>query len=44
MVEIKGILEVAKSHAMLGDFVKAQRFFEESKKMLNAYVECVNCF
>jgi hypothetical protein len=44
MVEIKGILEVAKSHAMLGDFVKAQRFFEEAKKMLNKYVECVNCF
>jgi hypothetical protein len=43
MVGVKGTLEVAKSHTLLGDFVKAQRFFEQAKKMLNTYNECVNC-
>lgn len=42
MLEIKGVIEVAKSHALLGDFVKAQRFFESAKKMLNTYNESVN--
>jgi len=43
MMEIKGILTVAKAHAKLGDFVKASRFFEEARKMLNEYVECKDC-
>ena len=43
MTKVKFLLEVAKSHAKLGDFVKAQRFFEESKKLLSRYVECKNC-
>ena len=43
MTKVKFLLDVAKSHAMLGDFVKAQRFFEESKKLLSRYVECKNC-
>jgi hypothetical protein len=41
MVEVKGLIEVAKSHALLGDFVKAQRYFESSKKMLNDYLDCL---
>lgn len=43
MLFIKGLVEVAKAHAMLGDFVKAQRFFEEAKKKLKKYVECSDC-
>lgn len=43
MMNIKGIMEVAKSHAMLGDFVKAQRFFCEAEKLLEKYVDCKNC-
>lgn len=43
MTKIKFLLDVAKSHAMLGDFVKAQRFFEESKSLLNKMVECKDC-
>lgn len=43
MVETDGILKVAKSHTMLGDFTKAQKFFEEAKSRLNKYNECQNC-
>ena len=43
MMQVKFLVEVAKSHAMLGDFVKAQRFFEDAKKKLRKYVECKNC-
>lgn len=43
MVKIKYVLDVAKSHAMLGDFVKADRYFQESKKLLKRFVECKNC-
>ena len=43
MTKVKFLLDVAKSHAMLGDFVKAQRFFEDSKKLLKKYVECKDC-
>ena len=43
MVKIKYVLDVAKSHAMLGDFVKADRYFVEAKKLLNRYLECKNC-
>lgn len=40
MTNVKFLEYVAKSHTVLGDFVKAQRFFEESKKMLNQYLNC----
>ena len=40
---IKGIVSVAEAHAHQGDFVKAQRFFEQAKKLLNKRVECNNC-
>ena len=43
MMQVKFLVEVAKSHAMLGDFVKAQRFFEDAKRKLRKYVECKNC-
>ena len=43
MTKVKFLLDVAKSHAMLGDFVKAQRFFEEAKSLLKKYVECKDC-
>jgi hypothetical protein len=38
MTKIKFLVEVAKSHAILGDFVNAQRYFEETKQMLKNYV------
>ena len=40
MTKIKFLLSVAESHTVLGDFVKAQRFFEEAKKTLNDYTKC----
>lgn len=43
MVKIKYILDVAKSHAMSGDFVKSNKYFQESKKLLQRFVECKNC-
>ena len=43
MTKVKFLLDVAKSHAMLGDFVKAQKFFEEAKSLLKKYVECKDC-
>ena len=43
MMFIKGLLSVAEAHAHEGDFVKAQRFFEEAKKFLKKRVECKNC-
>lgn len=43
MVKIKYVLDVAKSHAMLGDFVKADRYFQEAKKLLKQFVECKDC-
>ena len=43
MTEVKFMLDVAKSHASLGNFVKAHRFFEEAKLLLKKYVECKDC-
>ncbi len=43
MMKIKFYEEEAKSQAMLGDFVEAQKYFEEAKKMLQKYSECKNC-
>lgn len=39
----QSILTVAKSHAKLGDFVKAQRFFDQARKLLKKYVDCKDC-
>lgn len=44
MVQIQGVITVAKSHAMLGDFSNAQRFFTQAKDMLKKYSDCKNCF
>ena len=41
MVKTEGILKVAKAHAMLGDFIKAQRYFEQATNRLNKYIECI---
>ena len=43
MTKIKYTLDVAKSHTMFGDIVKANRYFQEAKKMLQKYTECKNC-
>ena len=43
MTKIKYVLDVAKAHAMDGDFVKANRYFQEAKKLLKRFVECKNC-
>lgn len=43
MTKIKYTLDVAKSHAMFGDVVKANRYFIEAKKLLNRYLECKDC-
>jgi hypothetical protein len=36
MLSVKWLLIVAKAHAKLGDFVKAQRFFDSAKKLLKS--------
>ena len=41
MTKIRFLLDVAKSHTLMGDFVKAQRFFEESKGLLKTHIECI---
>ena len=43
MTKIKYVLDVAKSHTMDGNFVEANRYFNESKKLLKKYVDCKNC-
>lgn len=43
MLDIKWLLTVAKSHAYTGDFVKADRFFEEARKLLKKYSDCKDC-
>ena len=43
MAKVKYVLEVAKAHTMNGNFVEANRYFNESKKLLKKYVECKNC-
>jgi hypothetical protein len=40
---INGMLLGAKSHTMDGNFTKAQRFFEEAKKLLKKHIECREC-
>ena len=41
MTKIRFLLDVAKSHTLMGDFVKAQRFFEKSKGLLKTHIECI---
>jgi len=41
--DIDWLIKVAKSHAKLGDFVKADRFFTEAKDELRTLVNCVDC-
>jgi hypothetical protein len=43
MLKVKYVLDVAKSHAMDGDYVKSNRYFQEAKKLLKRYVECKDC-
>ena len=43
MVKIKYTLEAAKYNTMLGDFVKANRYFQEAKKLLKRFVDCKDC-
>lgn len=43
MTKIKYVLDVAKANTMQGDFVKANRYFQEAKKLLKRYVDCKNC-
>lgn len=43
MTKIKYILEVSKAHAMDGNFVESNRYFQESKKLLKKYLECKDC-
>lgn len=43
MIRIKYILDASKYYAMLGDFVKANRYFQEAKSILKRFVECKNC-
>lgn len=40
---ISGMLLGAKSHTKNGDFTKANRFFEEAKKLLKKHIECRDC-
>jgi|Laugrespbdmm15sd_2_1035082.scaffolds.fasta_scaffold00111_20 hypothetical protein len=41
--DIDWLIKVAKSHAKVGDFVKADRFFSESKALLKGFGECLDC-
>lgn len=43
MFEIWWILNTAKKWAAEGDWVRADRFFTEAKKMLTRYNDCKNC-
>lgn len=43
MLFIKGLVSVAEAHAHQGDFVKAQRFFNEAKQKLRKRIECKDC-
>jgi hypothetical protein len=41
--DIKWYLLTAKSHALNGDFVKADNFFQDAKKKLRVFQDCKNC-
>lgn len=41
--DIDWLIKVSKSHAKLGDIVKADRFFSEAKSLLKEFGECLDC-
>lgn len=41
--DIKWYILTAKSHALVGDFVKADRFYQDAKKKLRVFQDCKNC-
>ena len=41
--DIDWLIKVAKSHAKLGDFVKADRFFQQAKGLLEVLLDCKDC-
>lgn len=41
--DIDWLIKVAKAHAKLGDFVKADRFFQQAKGLLEKLLDCKNC-
>jgi len=41
--DIDWLIKVAKSHAKLGDFVKADRFFQQARELLKSLADCKDC-
>lgn len=41
--DIDWLIKVAKSHSKLGDFVKADRFFQQARELLRTLSDCKNC-
>ena len=41
--KIKAYIEQAKAYSKEGDFIEAQRYFNEAVERLNEYTDCVNC-
>jgi len=41
--DIDWLIKVAKSHAKVGDFVKADRFFQQAKELLKTLSDCKDC-
>jgi hypothetical protein len=43
MIKIKYTLEVAKANAEDGNFIDANKYFQEASKILKRFVDCKNC-
>lgn len=43
IIEVKWLILVAKSHAKLGDFVKANKFFQQAVGKFNKFKDCKDC-
>lgn len=41
--DIDWLIKVAKAHAKLGDFVKADRFFQQARTLLRTLSDCKDC-
>lgn len=41
--DIDWLIKVAKAHAKLGDFVKADRFFQQARELLRTLSDCKDC-
>jgi len=41
--DIDWLIKVAKSHAKLGDIVKADRFFQQARELLKKLMDCKDC-